>query len=217
MADETSTYYFVEERTGKLEKDENGNDKKDVNGQPLWEGRQYLTSDLSRLFRKFAPFFVDQEDWFRAVIDNPAAQKMGAFSLRVATDDDLQAYAEDIAVFEAIQRFKDADKVAARIKAESRETVVGWFVEHVRSESDVDDFFLLHKNINPWLFASWVKEWEHHTVDGNVKNPMPEVPRAALKAYNESQKNSKSTKAGPKGTAKQKTEQLEATRVLAES
>jgi hypothetical protein len=74
---------------------------------------------------------------------------MGASSLRVATDDDMHAYAEDIAVFEAIQRFKDADKIAARIKNESRETFVVWFVEHVHSQSDVEDFFVLHMNINP--------------------------------------------------------------------
>lgn len=210
MADETPTYYYVKELTGGYEKDAEGNFRTAESGGRVLANRTSLLSDVSRLYRKYGTYFVSQESWLNGMLGNTVAQQAVGLLIRPATEEDLEEFSEDIAVFEAIHNFKEADRVAAATKAKAREVVVGWFGENVKDEAAVDYFFNLHKGINPWLFASWIKEWEKGNGEDDGRRELPQSARDALKAFNQSQTSSKAKKASPKGSSKEQSEQIAA-------
>ncbi len=202
------TYYFIHEHTGKWEKDANGEFVKNNEGKRIRTGRQYLAISLSSLYSKHGKFFADQEAWLEAIIDNEVAQKIGGFSIRVATPEDLRDYRAEMEVFEALEDFRMADKIAAQKKRAAREQVAQWFNDHVTDLGHVEDFFGMHA-ITYHQFASWIKAWERHDVDGRQKR---ELAPAALKAYQVFVAKQKS--AVLKGGATEQVEDRAATREL---
>lgn len=181
---------------------------REEDGTVYRDGRQYLTSNLSLLYRKHGEWFTDHDEWLAAVIDNEAAQRTGGFLLRVATDEDMKLYANEVEVIDAIQDWRDADEVAERTKLKSKIAASLWFSENVETKEQAADFFALHR-LNPFQFAAWLRtaEKSHKNEDGTPWEASPK----SLKAYFEFWKN---RNASIKGKMKDKADQTSSYREL---
>jgi hypothetical protein len=214
MAQDDKKYYFISEFDEGMEvtgegKTESGvtYDKTDYKVR-----RSYLTSNPRPLFDKYGTFFrnLEAEEWIEQLIDNEFGQRMAGFAVRKATTEDLEDFANELAVIDAIEAFKNADIEANRTKRRARYITAEWFSENVATPEDAKDFFATHR-LNPFQFAAWVDTYEEPNKDRNTRQR--EMSTSSIKAL-VSHWTGKNAKL--KGKAKDKAENIAAFRELSE-
>ncbi|CEI30012.1 hypothetical protein [Propionibacterium freudenreichii] len=136
-----TTYYMVQDKRGSTKPE-------------AW--REYLTTNLTPIYRKHGTYFTDEAEWLEAIIDNEPAQKAMGVLIREATDEDMENYGSDIAVGEALARYQEADLIAKQTKREARLEVTKWLDEHCETADDLQDFLTNHKQ-NHRVILSWMR------------------------------------------------------------
>lgn len=152
-AQNEKTYYFVTEKSTKYEKT--------GEGEPL---RTYLTANPKPLFQQHGAHFphMEPEEWVEEFINNEFAQRIAGVAVRVATEQDLEDFADELEVIEAVESYRDADNEAKRIKIRAQITASKWFSENVRDQEAVKSFFQTYR-LNPFNFASWITTAEERS------------------------------------------------------
>ncbi|NHU85896.1 hypothetical protein GWK18_09925 [Kocuria sp. JC486] len=140
MSDTEDTYYFVEEKKHGIEHEDNP---------------QSITRSLKQLYKKSGRLFPNEEAFTNAVLNSEDVQRAIGFAVRVATEKDLEDFGDQIAVFEAVNRYNEADDIARATTKEARRTVVEYFNENVRDEDEFKELMtalgLRHTTLKSWF------------------------------------------------------------------
>lgn len=130
MAD--SGYYYVEEKDS---------------------GRQYLTKSFTSLYSKKGRHWGDEEAFTKDLLESEPMQRALGVAVREASKKDLEDFGGDLAVFDALEQHRDADRVAATTKAEAELTIL----KYLYGTSDPEHFEGLLKDlgINHLRLRAW--------------------------------------------------------------
>jgi hypothetical protein len=141
MADEKFYYYRP-----KATRDEIDKAKKENRAVNEPKGR--LLTSLDNLHAKFKDAYPTVEEFASEVLDSPAAQRMGGFELREATEEDVKAYAPSISVYKAYGDYNGADKVRDKTRLDAQKKVVAFLSENIENKTELADFIESHDTDN---------------------------------------------------------------------
>lgn len=93
------------------------------------------------------------EDEFYAYVLQSSVQHFANFGVRVATEEDLEKFKDEVGIMELVNRHMFWDKEQERLKNELRVEIIKWVAENVETESDLKAF-LAKNNLNTNQFQA---------------------------------------------------------------
>lgn len=124
-----------------------------------------LVVGLESYKKKWKVDHLDREEFYDFVL-NPAVQAFGDFGVRIATDEDLEAFGDQVKVAELIKKHTYWDEEQERLKSELRAEIVGWVAENVKTEEQFKSF----------LANNFLNTNQFHAIARGAKggNPLPD-------------------------------------------
>ncbi|QZQ54452.1 hypothetical protein KZI27_14190 [Curtobacterium sp. TC1] len=163
--------YLVQESTGKQVQDETG--------EYNWEVETYPVDDLTALFERHRGLYRGSQDaWVAEVLKGEfLAQHIGVL-IREATAEDMEKYATIFQRRKWADDWRNADAIAAEMKADRTARLVADFNENVQNEKQAARFFA-NTGVTTRDFLAWLKT-AHQSENATVK-----LNDSALRAFEE--------------------------------
>lgn len=147
-----------------------------------------LTRSLSSLHARHGDYFDSEEQFVESVLKHNALLTKG-ITVREATEDDIVEHGAAIEIFEALDDFEEADRVAAASKKAARQAVLRYIDRHVKSADDIEALIKQH----PKLSGLRVRQW------ANIEREDFELGDIAVESWADYEQGKK--KNGPKKAA----------------